>query len=131
MTLRDLVEKMCAAERWKNSVTTGGWELTVPMAKDRHQAVQAAAFKDGASDMVRYTSIVGNRSALDGKRSTSALEINARMPHGCLALDGENLVITATRPLNTTTAETSAQAIRYVAEMADRYERLIYGTDAH
>ncbi len=131
MTLKDLLSKIAAAEGWKLEAAREGWNLVVPTVKDRTQIVAAVDFKDGKSDMVRYTSVVGDRKALDGPRLTAALELNARLPHGCLALDGKNLVITATRPLATTTAETSAAVVRYVAAQSDKYERLIYGADRH
>lgn len=131
MTLKDLVRQMCEKESWKSNPTTEGWSMDVPQEKGRHQAVVATAFKDGSEEMVRYTSVVGEASALDGTRTRAALELNAKMPHGCLAVEGGSLVLTATRPLKTTTPETSAQAVRYLAHQADKYERLIYGTDSH
>jgi len=131
MNLRELVEKICAKEGWTSTASTDGWEIIIPQPKGRRQAVMAASFKDGTEGMVRYTSVVGDAVSIDDRRARTALELNARMPHGCLALSAGNLVVTATRPLKTTTPETSAQAVKFLAKQADTYERLIYTGDKH
>jgi hypothetical protein len=61
----------------------------------------------------------------------SALELNARLPHGTFAIADGFLVMTDTRPLGTTTPASSAEAIAYLAAQADRYEGALSGGDAH
>jgi hypothetical protein len=131
MTLEELVTKMCKAESWASAAAGAGWGIDVPQPKGRKQKVYAATFKDGADPMVRYTSMIGDAGEVDDKRARMALELNAKMPHGCLAIEGGHLVVTATRPLKTTTPESSAVAVRYLAKQADTYERLIYQRDEH
>jgi hypothetical protein len=131
MTLRELVEKMCSAESWTLAPSTEGWEIMIPQPKGRKQKVTATSFKDGPDSMVRYTSVIGDAGSVDDQRARTALELNARLPHGCLALADGNLVVTETRPLRTTTSETSAAAVKYLAKQADTYERLIYSGDKH
>jgi hypothetical protein len=132
MTLEDLVAKICKTETWKSSSAgTAGFEIEIPQPKGRKQKVFAAPFKDGADSMVRFTSMIGDVAKVDDRRARMALEINAKMPHGCLAIEGGHLVVTATRPLKTTTPESSAAAVKYLAKQADTYERLIYSNDDH
>lgn len=131
MTLDDLVAKMCKAESWTPSKAGEGWGIEIPQPKGRKQKVFAAAFKDGADSMVRYTSMIGDSESVDDRRARMALELNAKMPHGCLAIEGGHLLVTETRPLKTTTPESSAAAVKYLAKQADTYERLIYSSDKH
>lgn len=129
MKLRELVDAICKAEGWSSRAEGAAFHVTVPQSGGRHQGVTAAEFREEGAPHVRFTSVVGPAAKLDAGRIRSALEINARLPQGCLALDGDNLVLTETRPLGTTTPATSAAAVRYIAKQADTYERLIYGTD--
>lgn len=131
MTLEDLVAKMCKAESWGLAAAGEGWAIDIPQPKGRKQKVYAASFKEGADSMVRYTSMIGDAGTVDDRRSRMALELNAKMPHGCLAIEGGHLVVTETRPLKTTTPESSAVAVKYLAKQADTYERLIYSADQH
>src|SRR5262245_50333933 len=131
MTLDDLVARMCKAQHWTSSQTGPGWGIEIPQPKGRSQTVFASVFMDEGSPIVRYLSMVGDADSIDGNRSKMALELNARMPHGCLAIHSGHLVVTDTRPLNTTTPETSAVAVKYIAQQADTYERLIYSSDKH
>lgn len=131
MTLDDLVARMCTAQHWTSSQMGPGWAIEIPQPKGRNQTVYASLFMDDATSMVRYVSIIGDADSIDGQRSKTALELNSKMPHGCLAIHSGQLVVTDTRPLNTTTPETSAVAVRYIAKQADTFERLIYSADTH
>ena len=131
LTLGDLVAQMCKAEGWTSTQAGSSWEIEIPQPKDRKQAVSAAQFQDGADPMVRYLSRIGSADKIDDQRTRMALELNSKLPHGCLAIENGYLVFTETRPLRTTTPESSAVAVRYLAKQADMYERLIYGEDAH
>lgn len=129
MKLRELVEAICRSEGWTHQAEGSGFLLTLPQPQGRSQGVIASQFLEDGDLHVRYTSVVGPSSSLDEGRIRKALEINARLPHGCLAIEGGNLVLTETRPLATTTTASSASAIGYIARQADTYERLIYRTD--
>src|SRR5262245_26949440 len=131
MTVEDLVAKMCKLEHWTAEPDGGGVWIEIPQPKGRKQKVFAVSFKDKTEPMVRYTSRIGPADQIEDKRAKMALELNSKLPHGCLAIDGDQLVVTATRPLKTTTPESSAAAVRYIANQADTYERLIFSGDVH
>lgn len=131
MTLRTLVDGIVLAQGWKAAEDRGCFSLSVPQDRDRHQSVTLVEFKDDNEPMVRYTTQIGKADALVPPRLRSALELNSSLPHGCLAVADGHLVLTLTRPLRTTTAETSGDAIRFIARQADMYEKLIFGTDIH
>jgi hypothetical protein len=130
-TLDDLVAKMCKAEHWASERAGIGWGFEIPQPKDRKQKVYAVIFEDNHEELVRYTSMIGPADKIDNQRSKMALELNAKMPHGCLAIEGGHLIVTATRPMKTTTPETSAAVVKYLAKQADTYERLIFASDQH
>ncbi len=131
MTLRELVEAICKKEKWEKGGEEGRAVLTVPQAGGRSQRVAVTEFKDEGAAHARFTSVVGPVSKLDAARLRNALELNFRLPHGSLAIDGDHLVLTETRPLGTTTPATSAAAIKFIAKQADTYEKFIFGTDEH
>ncbi len=131
-TLRALVEEIARARGWKSAPDAGGYAIDVPQGKSgRRQAVRADEFRDGDELMARFTTRIGKIDKLDARRLRSALELNFRLPHGCLAVDGDHLVMTDTRPLRTTTPETSGDVIDFIARQADAYEKMIYRTDIH
>ena len=131
MTVRELVEKICELKGWEKRARTSmsAWMIEIPQPRGRKQDMVVTGFKDGASPMVRFTTVVGSQEKLDATRVRTALELNSKLPHGCLALEEGNLILTGTRPLDTTTPATSAAAIAFLAGQADMYERLIYGAD--
>ena len=131
MTLRELAESLSKNERWALSAGRGTFTLVIPLSGGRTQKVTLREFAHEDAPMVRFTSSVGSSKSLDGERCRTALELNGRFPTGCLAIDEEALIMTDTRPLKTTTPESSARAVRFIAGQADTYERHIYGTDTH
>ena len=131
MTLDDLIAKMCKTEHWTSERAGTGWGFEIPQPKNRKQKVFAVIFEDNHEDLVRYTSMIGSSEKIDNQRAKMALELNAKMPHGCLAIEGGHLIVTATRPMRTTTPETSAAVVKYLAKQADTYERLIFAEDQH
>jgi hypothetical protein len=131
MTLEDLVAKMCKQQHWTSEPDGAGLAIEIPQPKGRKQKVLATAFKDKTDPMVRFTSNIGPADQIEDRRAKMALELNSKLPHGCLAIAGDQLVVTATRPLKTTTPESSAAAVVYLANQADTYERLIFSGDVH
>ena len=130
-TIDDLVARMCKLEHWASSQTGPGWAIEIPQPKGRSQTVYASIVMDGSDALVRYISMIGDSDQIDDRRAKMALELNSKMPHGCLAIHNGQLVVTETRPLHTTTPESSGTAVKYIALQADTYERLIYGSDKH
>lgn len=128
MTLNDLA-KAAAARGWK---TVPGKPLIVELPLDggRHQAVRVEEFRDGSALLLRMTSAIGSADTLDPRRLRSALELNARMPQGCLAISEGQLAMTDTRPAGESD-ESLLTVLAFIARQSDSYEKLIYGTDTH
>jgi hypothetical protein len=131
MTLNELVESVSRLRGWNPVTDQGVLSLSIPQAGNRKQLVAVAEFKDEGQAMLRFTTAIGKADVLDPARMRSALELNLRLPHGCLAVDGNRLVMTATRPLKTSTPETTGDALEFMARQADTYEKLIFKTDVH
>lgn len=130
-TLRDLVTQLVNKEGWKHVVENSVISLTIPQKDGRTQTVRLQTFEHEGETLVRFTSVVGKKSDLTPERYEKALELNFHLPYGHLAIDGADVVITETRPLKTTTADTSGQAIKYIARQADLYEKLIFQRDVY
>jgi len=131
MTLNEFIESVSKLKGWKSFTGVGGLGFEVPQAAGRKQFVAVSEFRDESQPMVRFSTQIGPADRLDSKRLRSALELNAHLPHGCLAVDAGHLVMTNTRPLKTTTPETSGKVIEFIARQADQYEKLIFQTDVH
>lgn len=131
MTLRELVDGITKERGWTVGGDGKNPVLSIPQGNGRHQAVTLSEFSNAGEPMVRFVTLIGEVGALHGNRLRSALELNLRLPHGCLAVDGEHLVMTDTRPLRTTTPRSSGDAIHFIAHQADLYEKSIFGTDVH
>ena len=131
MTLNELVESVSKLRGWKTTNDQDGVSLSIPQADNRKQAVVVSEFKDEGQAMLRFTTRIGKTDRLEAARMRTALKLNLRMPHGCLAVDGTQLVMTETRPLKTSTPETTGDALEFLARQADQYEKLIYKTDVH
>jgi hypothetical protein len=129
MSLGDLVARMCRLENWSHEPAGDGFVIDVPQLEKRNQRVFATTFMNGTDAIVRFTSKVGDSGKIDGDRAKSALQLNFKMPHGCMAIDREILVFTDTAPLRLTTPEASGQVVRYIAKQADVYEKLLFGAD--
>lgn len=131
MTLNEFIEAVSKLKGWKSVSERGGLGFEVPQAGARKQFVAVSEFRDENQPMVRFTTQIGPADRLDAKRLRSALELNSHLPHGCLAVDAGHLVMTNTRPLKTTTPETSGKVIEFIARQSDQYEKLIFQTDVH
>ena len=131
MTLRELTGAIVKERGWASRPDGARVILTILLPDDRMQDVAVSDFKEGENPYVRFTSAIGDAGILDARRLHSALELNGRLVQGCLAIQDGELVMTDTRPLRTTTPKTSGDAAEYLAAQADKYERLIYGTDTH
>jgi hypothetical protein len=133
MTLKELVESVSKLRGWEAVLNhdRDAASLSVPQSGNRRQVVAISQFKDEEHAMIRFTTLIGGTDRLEAARMRSALELNLRLPHGCLAFDGTQLVMTETRPLKTSTPETTGDALEFMARQADTYEKLIYNTDEH
>lgn len=131
MTLNELLDSVSKLRGWKAVNGQDGVTLSIPQGGSRKQLVAVSEFKDEGQAMLRFTTRIGKTDRLEPARMRTALKLNLRMPHGCLAVDGTQLVMTETRPLKTSTPETTGDALEFMARQADQYEKLIYKTDVH
>ena len=131
MTLNELAAAISELKGWATVTEKGHTALCVPQSGNRHQSVRLTPFTNADHPMVRFTTEIGLADRLEIGRLRSALELNYRLPFGCLAIEGDQLVLTETRPLKTTTPQTSGDAIDFLARQADQYEKLIFKTDVH
>ena len=130
MKLNELAALIGQQQRsWSLREESGAILFEVTLPEGRKQTVRLASFEAEGGPMARFTTRIGKASALDANRMRSALELNSRLPHGSLAIADGFLVMTDTRPLGTTTPQSSGESIAFLAAEADRYERMIFGTD--
>jgi hypothetical protein len=111
-----------------------GWELHpvgvhVPLDGGRHQVVSLEVFDHEGSEMVRLSSTIGESSKLTPVRLTIALRINAELAHGAFAVKDDQLVMVETLLLADADPTEFESSIRYLAQTADYYERVIFETD--
>jgi hypothetical protein len=129
MKLRDLVAQMARDQGWKARDEDGNPGLEVPLNGGRTQFVRVSEFTEAGIRGIRFTTRIGKVAGLGESRFKAALEVNMRLPHGCLAVDGDHMVLTEARRADA--AAGSAEAVGFLARQADAYERLIFGSDTH
>jgi hypothetical protein len=122
-----LLERVCETNEW--TMTSG--EIVVPAERGRTQAFRWKPFQDGTREMARLWTLIGPAGKLTPTRLDAALSLNFNLPFGALALIDGNLGRTVTFLVPAVDEEEIEFALRSMAEVADRYERLIYGGDAH
>ena len=127
MGFERLLERVCETNEWKMTSR----EIVVPAEGGRTQAFRWKPFQDGRREMARLWTLIGPAEKLTQTRLDAALSLNFSLPFGALALIEGNLGMTATFLVAAVDEEEIEHALRSMAEVADRYERLIYGGDAH
>jgi hypothetical protein len=113
-----------------------GWELlpsgiNVKLADGRHQVISLEFFESRGTDLVRLMTRIGGAKELSRGHLEQSLRANVSMAHGALALMGDDLCMTDTLSLADADLAEIESAIFYMAEMADYYERILFGTDVH
>jgi len=88
MTLNELIESDSRLKNWKIISEDGIPGFFIPQAGHRGQFVSVAEFRDESQPIVRSTTRIGPADRLGSTRLHSALELNLRLAHGCLALGG-------------------------------------------
>ena len=113
-----------------------GWELNpsgvhVLLDDGRHQVVALELFDHEDEELVRLSSTIGEAAKLTPVRLTIALRINAELAHGAFAVKDDHLMIVDTLMLDDADRGEVEASIRYLAQTADYYERVIFETDDH
>ena len=129
MATRDVFGRVC-----KRVCDAQGWELTpsgvrVAVPDGRHQVVELEFFELEGEERVRLYTTIGRVDGMGAVRLTTALRVNANLAHGALAVRNDDLVMVDTLMLDEADGREVEATIRYLAETADRYEKLIFGTD--
>ncbi len=126
--LEDFIAQAAIDGAWEMGDGSSPAAVLIPQSDGRNQRVFVLEFEVENAARIRVTSVIGPAGD-STTRLRSALSLNLNLPEGAIALDGEKLVLTETLLLTTTTPETFAAAIRFVATNADRYERILFKTD--
>lgn len=123
----DLCRQVCASQNWQ-LLPTG---IHVQWGDGRHQLVRLEFFESGREALVRLSSTIGDVDGLSREQLGRALEANATLAHGALAIMTNELCITDTLMLENSDAAEIEAAVDYLARRADEYERMLFGTDEH
>ncbi len=112
------------------------WELlpsgvNVNLEGDRHQVVSLEFFEYRGQELVRLLTIIGRSQPMTAERLSQALTANATLPHGALAIRADEFCMTDTLMLQDADRGEIEAAIDFLAECADRYEKILFGTDDH
>lgn len=109
------------------------WLLDVHLEGGRNQEVRVFTFEEGGVEMVRVLTSIGSADDFSVGKIRTAMEVNASLLVGALALFQGEVVLTACAPIDgthvTDTADAIGYIIRYVTRMADTYEKLLFGLD--
>ena len=113
-----------------------GWEVLpsgvrVELPGGRRQTVSLEFFEFESQELVRLHTVIGPADALPTERLALALQINARLAHGALAVRDGELIMANTLLLKDADAPEIEASIAYLAETADYYEKTLFGTDQH
>jgi len=123
----DRCREVCAAHDWE-LLPTG---ILVRWGDGRRQLVRLEIFDSERESLVRLSTTIGDVGQLDRERLVLALETNADLAHGALAIQSGQLCMTDTLMLESADVEELEAAIDFLSRRADEYERTLFGTDEH
>lgn len=124
---RTRLESVCHEEGW--GVAAGRVEVKFP--NGRRQNVTLEDFGFEGTELVRLYSVIGDATHVDPARLNQALRVSFGLPHGALALHGDDLVIVDTLAARDADPDEIRGSLRYLAETADHLERTMFGVDEH
>ena len=122
-----ICERVCEEQRWKLLPT--GVQILWP--DGRQQVVSLEFFEFDGNDLVRLYTTIGSANALAQERLALALQVNARLAHGALAVRDDHLIMTETLLLADADPGEIRASLKYLAETADYYEKIFFETDKH
>ncbi|MFP6639762.1 MAG: hypothetical protein VCC04_05925 [Myxococcota bacterium] len=129
MSPRDKFDEICG-----QLCETRGWTrvanaLEVPLEQGRKQNVQFEFFMHDGHEMVRVHTTIGSTRRIRPDRLIFALELNFGLPHGCLAVRNDDLVMVDTLILEEVDSLELESAVDYLAKTGDHYEATLFGRD--
>ena len=124
-TFARICERVCEEQGWQ--LLPAGVQVRFP--DGRGQLVSLEHFEFEQKDLLRLTTGIGPAEQLSSERLALALQINARLAHGALAVLDGTLIMTDTLLLADADAGEIESAVSYLAETADYYEKTLFGTD--
>ncbi len=119
------VERVCKAQGWDLS----GDEIVLATDGERQQRVVFDPFDFEGEALVRFSSVIGPSEHIEPLHLNTALRLNYGLPHGALALRGEQLVLVDTLMVEDPDEEEIEAVVRYLAETADHFEATLFGPD--
>ena len=125
MAIPEVFQKVCDKNGW--SMDGNAAEITLD--DGRRQRVFVEVFSHEDDKMARAFTVIGSSEALSQTRAQSALGLNFGLSHGALAIHDGNLVMTDTFLIKDADEDEVEASVRFLSKTADRYEKLIYGTD--
>ncbi|MFP8874393.1 MAG: hypothetical protein VCB42_07670 [Myxococcota bacterium] len=117
--------RLCERRGW----TLGANAVEVPLEQGRQQSVQFDFFTHDGHEMVRLHTTIGSTRRIRPDRLIFALELNFGLPHGCLAVRNDNLVMADTLILEEVDSLQLESSLGYLAKTGDHYEATLFGRD--
>lgn len=132
----DMVTRESFADILRTICVERGWELlpsgvNVKHADGRHQVIHFELFDNREREGVRLTSMIGEAKGMSYEQMKQALRANMNLAHGALALHHDELCLTETLSLDEAEAGEIESAVEFIADLADMYEKILFGTDRH
>jgi len=120
-----LCERVCQERGWE--LLPNGVRLV--FEDGRQQLVVLETFEHEDALRLRLTTRIGALDALPASQVLAALRANAYLAHGALAAEDDALTMTDTLTLDALDARELEAGLLYLAQVADRYEKQLFGTD--
>jgi hypothetical protein len=131
MTVDELIAALGAEIKFESRYDKDNeeWVLDVHLEGGRNQEMRLFPFEDGGRQMVRFVTAIGSADNFSQQKLRSALELNASLLYGALAIFEGQVVLTDSVPLGRADTAEASDALRYIARMADAYEKMLFGLD--
>jgi len=123
----ELLGRVCGEQGWVHDASG----IEVKLEDGRRQVVKLDYFEFEGAELVRLYTVIGESRRIHPLRLTQALRVNFGLPHGAMALRGEELVLVDTLIVEDADAGEIEAAVGYLAETGDHFERTLFGPDAH
>jgi hypothetical protein len=127
MSAPDIFRQACEKNGW----ACDGNSAKVDLGGGRAQTIFVDAFVHEGEQMARAYSVIGKSGELSETRTKAALSINFNLAHGALAIREEKLVMTDTFVLEDADIGEVEASLRFLGATADKYEKVLFGTDQH